>query len=72
MERRIPQSDLWYRGTAPHSFLSQNKDKDLEVRNIIGTELMKVLARRYLLYGMILSLSYFFAVPKGGTYVRMM
>jgi hypothetical protein len=32
---------------------------------------MKVFARRYLLYGMVLSLTLFFAVPKGGTSVRM-
>jgi hypothetical protein len=34
-------------------------------------KLMKVFARRYLLYGMILSLTSFFAVPKGGTDFRM-
>jgi hypothetical protein len=32
---------------------------------------MKVFARRYLLCGMILSLTSFFAVPKGDTDVRM-
>jgi hypothetical protein len=32
---------------------------------------MKVFARRYLLYGMILSLPSFLAVPKGDTYARM-
>jgi hypothetical protein len=33
--------------------------------------MMKVLARRYLLYGIILSLMLFFAFLKGETYVRM-
>jgi hypothetical protein len=37
----------------------------------MGAKLMKVLARRYLLYGMILSLTWFFAVPKGDTDFRM-
>jgi hypothetical protein len=37
----------------------------------MGAKLMKVFARRYLLYGMILSLTSFFPVPKGDTDVRM-
>jgi hypothetical protein len=40
-------------------------------RQSMGAKLMKVLARRYLMYGMIMSLTWFFAVPKGDTYFRM-
>jgi hypothetical protein len=36
----------------------------------MGAKLMKVFDRRYLLYGMILSLTSFFAVPKGDIDVR--
>jgi hypothetical protein len=61
---------MWYRGTAPCNFLLQNKEKDPEVRHNMGAKLMKVFARRYFLYGIILSLTSFFAVLKGGTYIR--
>jgi hypothetical protein len=50
---------LWYRGTEPRNFQSQKKEKDPEIRHIMGAKLMKVFARRYLLYGMILSLTSF-------------
>jgi hypothetical protein len=36
----------------------------------MGTKLMTVFARRYLVYGLILSLTSFFSVPKGDTYIR--
>jgi hypothetical protein len=62
---------LWYRGTAPRNFLSQMKEKDPEVRQSTGAKLMKVFARRYFLYGMIFSLTPFFAVPKGDTDIRL-
>jgi hypothetical protein len=62
---------LWYRGTAPRNFQSQKKEKDPGIRQSMGPKLMKVFARRYLLYGMILRLTSFFAVPKGDTDVRM-
>jgi hypothetical protein len=62
---------LWYRGTAPCNFQSHRKEKDPEIKHSTGAKLMKVLARRYLLYGMVLRLTLFFAVPKGDTYVRM-
>jgi hypothetical protein len=62
---------MWYRGTAPRYFLSQNKDKDPEVRQSMGVKLMKVFARRYFIYGMILSLKSFFAVSKGNTDIRL-
>jgi hypothetical protein len=62
---------LWYRGTAPRKFLSQRKDKYPEVRQSMGAKLMKVFARLYFIYGMILSLTYCFAVPKGDTGISM-
>jgi hypothetical protein len=62
---------LWYRGTAQRNFLSQSKEKDTEVRQSIGAKLMKVFVRRYFMYGMILSLTSFFYVPKGNTDVRL-
>jgi hypothetical protein len=48
---------------APHNFLSQKKEKDPEVRISMGAKLVKLFARRYLLYGLILSLTSFFAGP---------
>jgi hypothetical protein len=60
-----------YRGTAPRSFISKRKEKDPEVRQSMGAKLMKVFARRYFIYGMILSLTSFFAVPKGDTNIRL-
>jgi hypothetical protein len=62
---------LWYRGTAPRNFLSQMKEKYPEVRQSMGAKLMKLFARRYFIYGMILSLKSFFAVPKGDTDIRL-
>jgi hypothetical protein len=62
---------LWYRGTAPRNFLSQRKEKDPEVRKSIGAKLMKVFARRYFIYGTILSLMSFFDVPKGDTDIHL-
>jgi hypothetical protein len=62
---------LWYRGTAPRNFLSQRKEKNPEVSQSMGAKLMKVFARRYFIYGMILSLTSFFAVPKGDTDIRL-
>jgi hypothetical protein len=62
---------MWYRGTAPGNFLSQRKEKDPKVRKSMGAKLMKVFSRRYFIYGMILSLTSFFAVPKGYTYIRL-
>jgi hypothetical protein len=62
---------LWYRGTAPQNFLSQRKEKDPDVRQSMGAKLMKVFVRRYFIYGMILSLTSFFAVPKGDTDIRL-
>jgi hypothetical protein len=61
---------LWYRGTAPHDSLSQKKEKDTEVRRSMGAKLMKVFARCYFLYGIILSLTLLFAVTKGDTDIR--
>jgi hypothetical protein len=46
---------LWYHGTAPRNFLSKRKEKDPEVRQSMGAKLMKVFARRYFIYKMILS-----------------
>jgi hypothetical protein len=37
----------------------------------MGAKLMKVFARRYFIYGIILSLISFFAVPKGDTDMRL-
>jgi hypothetical protein len=37
----------------------------------MGAKLMKVFARRYFIYGMILSLTSFFAVPKGDMDIRL-
>jgi hypothetical protein len=65
---RIP---LWYRGDPPRHFASQRKEKDPEVRKNMGTKLMTVLARRYFEYGLILSLTSFFSVSKGYTYIWM-
>jgi hypothetical protein len=62
---------LLYRGTPPHNFHSQKKEKDPEVRSSMGEILKKVFARRYFLYGMILILTPFFAVTKGATDIRM-
>jgi hypothetical protein len=62
---------LWYQGTPPRNFHSQKKEKDPEVRSSMGEKLKKVFARRYFLYGMILSLTSFFAVAKGATDIRM-
>jgi hypothetical protein len=56
---------LWYRGRTPRNLLSQKKEKDPEVRIGMGDTLVKVFARRYLLYGIILSLTSFFAFQKG-------
>jgi hypothetical protein len=62
---------LWYRGTAPRKFLSQRKETDPEVRQSMGANLMKLFARRYFIYGMILSLTSFFAIPKGDTGIHL-
>jgi hypothetical protein len=62
---------MWYRGTAPRNFLSQRNEKDPEVRQSMGAKLMKVFARHYFIYGMSLSLTSFFAVPKGYTDIRL-
>jgi hypothetical protein len=62
---------LWYTWTALRNFLSQKKEKDQEVRRSMGAKLVKVFARRYFIYGMTLSLTSFFAVPKGGTHIWM-
>jgi hypothetical protein len=72
MECCISQSDkgwnpLWYCGTAPRNFLSQEKEKDPDVRRSMRAKLIKVFARCYFMYGMIFSLRSFFAVPKGDT-----
>jgi hypothetical protein len=60
-----------YRGMAPRNFLSQKREKDPEVRQSMGAKLMKVFVRRYFIYGMILSLTSFFAVPKGDTDIHL-
>jgi hypothetical protein len=49
----------------PRNFLSQKKEKDPEVRQSMGANLMKVFARHFFIYRMIFSLSSFFDVPKG-------
>jgi hypothetical protein len=56
---------LWYRGTAPRNLLPQKKEKDSDVRQSMGATLMKMFARRYFIYGMILSLMSFLVMPKG-------
>jgi hypothetical protein len=62
---------LWYRGMAPQKFLPQKKEKDPEVRQSMGANLMKVLARPYSIYGMILSLTSFLDVPQVDTGIRL-
>jgi hypothetical protein len=63
-----PAVVLWY-GAAKLSL--QRKEKDPEVRQSMGAKLMKVFARHYFIYGMILSLMSFFAVPKGDADIRL-
>jgi hypothetical protein len=55
----------------PRHFGSQRKEKDLEVQKNMGTKLMTVFSRQYFEYGLILSLTSFFSVPKGDTDIRM-
>jgi hypothetical protein len=62
---------LWYHGMTPRNFLSQSKENDPEVRQSMGVKLMKVFARHYFIYGMILSLTSFFAVLKGDTDIHL-
>jgi hypothetical protein len=62
---------LWYQGDPPRRVGSQRKEKDPEVRKNMGIKLMAFFARRYFEYGLILSLTSFFSVPKGDTYIRM-
>jgi hypothetical protein len=63
-----PAVVLWY-GAAKLSL--QRKEKDPEVRQSMGAKLMKVFARHYFIYGTILSVTSFFAVPKGDTVIRL-
>jgi hypothetical protein len=62
---------LLYRGYPPRHFASQQKEKDPEVRNKVGTKLMTVFASQYVVYGLILSLTSFLSVPRGDTDIRM-
>jgi hypothetical protein len=55
---------LWYRGDPPIQVGSQRKEKDPEVQKNMGIKLMTVFARQYFEYGLILSLTSFFSVPK--------
>jgi hypothetical protein len=58
-------------GTPPRHFGSQRKEKDPEVRMNMGIKLMMVFVGRYFEYGLILSLTFFFSVPKGDTDIQM-
>jgi hypothetical protein len=62
---------MWYRGYPQRHFGSQRKEKDPEVRKNMGIKLMTVFACRYFEYGLILSLTSFFSVPKRDTDIRM-
>jgi hypothetical protein len=62
---------MWYRGDPPKNFDYQQKERDPEVRKNMGVKLMTVFARRYFVYGFILSLTSFFSVPKVDTDIQM-
>jgi hypothetical protein len=62
---------LWYRGTPPSNFIPQQKEKDPERRKKMGEKLDTVFVRKYFLYGLVLSLTSFFAIMKGATDNRM-
>jgi hypothetical protein len=62
---------LWYRGTPPRNFIPQQKEKDTERRKNMREKLDMVFIRRYFIYGLVMSLTYFFAVMKGETDIIM-
>jgi hypothetical protein len=56
---------LWYKSSAPKHFVPQKYEPDSSKKEKIRLTLLKALARRYLEYGDVLSLSQCFAVLKG-------
>jgi hypothetical protein len=62
---------LWYKGTAPKHFVPQKDEPDPARKEKIRLKLLKVLARRYLEYGNVSSLTQLFAVAKGDEDIRM-
>jgi hypothetical protein len=62
---------LWYRGTPPVYFKPERNENSTEKKSRTRGKLCTVLARRYFIYGLVLSLTSFFSVLKGERYIRM-
>jgi hypothetical protein len=63
---------LWYRGTLPPICIPQKKGKDPEQRAKMGEKLDTLFMWRYFIYGLVLSVTSFFAVIKGETDILML
>jgi hypothetical protein len=62
---------LWIRGTLPRWLVPQRPKPDPQVRKQIRTKLCTVRQRGYIVSGPVLSLTSYFAVPKGDDDIRM-